>query len=325
MRIAGTGSYLPEKIVTNCELERTLGLDKGWIERRTGIVERRYVQDENILDLAIETSKKALEDVEYKPELVLFHTSAPESSFPAIASRLADKLNLHPALAYDVISGCTGFNQSLITAIAIMDELNLKSSLVVCAEILSSRLDYSDKATSILFGDGAGAIVLERKSKGNNLIISKDFGTDVKQCDSLKLGIDLNSKIEMNGNGIFKFAVRNTVKSIENILQRASLNLEDLDKFIPHQSNARILKAVNRELNISEDKIISNISYLGNTGSASIPIAIDEATRKGLLLNNQKVLLMSYGAGLSWISLLLNWKTDKEERSCVLETAFQNY
>jgi 3-oxoacyl-[acyl-carrier-protein] synthase-3 len=325
MRIAGTGSYLPEKVVNNEELRRTLGLDKGWIERRTGILERRYVENEDILYIAVEAARRAMEDYDGKPELILVHTSSPESSFPSIASKLAEKLGLTPVLAYDIVSGCTGFNQTLISAIAIMEKFNLKSSMLVSAEILSKKLDYSDKGTSILFGDGAGALILESKGRYGNFIISKDFGTDVRLCESLKLGIDLNSKIEMNGNEIFRFAVRNSIESIKNIVEKIGMSIQDIDKFIPHQSNARILKAVIRELNIPEEKIVSNISLIGNTGSSSIPIAMDEARRNGKLENNQKVLLTSYGAGLSWNSLLLNWRMDEEEKSCVLETVFQNY
>ncbi|OAA29446.1 hypothetical protein AT15_01875 [Kosmotoga arenicorallina S304] len=241
-----------------------------------------------------------------------------------MASMVSKELGLNPVLAYDVVSGCTGFLHTLISAISVMKNLKLDSMLIIASEVLSSHIDFSDRDTAILFGDGAGALLIKR-IPSDNVILASDFGTDVKKAEDLIIDNLTGNVIKMNGREIFRFAVRTLGKSILKVLQEADISIDELDYFIPHQSNARILASVNREMKIPEEKIISYIGSYGNTASASIPIAIDKAAKEGKLKNGDKILLSGYGAGLSWSSLLIEWRTGEEEKSCILESVFQGY
>ncbi|RKX49441.1 MAG: hypothetical protein DRP32_05040 [Thermotogae bacterium] len=324
LRVIGTGSYLPKKIVKNAELEDKLGLEKGWIEQRTGIKERHFAINETPLDLALKAAEEALKDYDKSPQIVVAHSSTIEQGFPSMASMVSKGLGLNPVLAYDVVSGCTGFLHTLISSVSVMKNLKLDSMLIIAAEVLSSHIDFTDRDTAILFGDGAGALLVERVPS-DEVILASDFGTDVKKAGDLIIDNLTGNVIKMNGREIFRFAVRTLGKSILKVLKAGNISIEELDYFIPHQSNARILASVNRELKIPEEKIISYIDSYGNTASASIPIAIDKAAKEGVLKDGNKVLLSGYGAGLSWSTLLIEWRTGEEEASCILESVFQGY
>lgn len=324
INVIGTGAYLPPKVVSNLELATMLDLSPEWIERRTGIKERRFATEDTLLSMAVKAAQNALENTDRDVEFIVAHSSSVEESFPSLSSSIAKELGIKPKLAFDLVSGCTGFLQALLTASSAMEQFNLNTALVVASEHLSKHLDFSDRDTAIIFGDGAGAIYLE-KSTGNDFIIGYDLGTMVERKDSLSLKAGTRSKIKMRGTEVFRFAVRALTRSIENSLKKAGISPEELDFIIPHQSNSRILESANKILKIPEEKIISHLTYYGNTGSASIPIAIDLATREGKLKQGQKILFTSYGAGLSWTSLLVKWRTGKEEWSCILETVFQGY
>ncbi|WP_053001266.1 ketoacyl-ACP synthase III [Kosmotoga pacifica] len=324
LRIIGTGSYLPDNIVENSELEDKLNLERGWIEKRTGIKERRFATDETPLELALRAAEEALKDSKKKPQIVIVHSSTIENGFPSIASMVSKELGLNPFLAYDVVSGCTGFLHTLISAISVMQNLKLDNVLMIATELLSKHIDFTDRDTAILFGDGAGALFVERDSS-DEFILASDFGTDVKKAEDLTIDNMTGNVIRMNGREVFRFAVRTLGKSILKVLAAANITIDELDYFIPHQSNARIIASVNRELKIPEEKIISYISSYGNTASASIPIAIDKAAKEGKLKEGNRVLLSGYGAGLSWSSILIDWRNRKEDKSCILESVFQGY
>ena len=231
---------------------------------------------------------------------------------------------MKPLLAFDMVSGCTGFMQALLTSISILEKEKFSKALIVATEHLSKHIDPEDKDTAILFGDGAGAMLVER-CPGEEFLLATEQGTSVGKEDALFLNAGENAYMKMQGQEVFRFAVRTMSSSIPYLLNNSRINISEIDHFIPHQSNARILEAINRNLGFRKEKIISNLSFLGNTGSASIPIAIDTAVRNRDLKNGDTVLLSSYGAGLSWSNMIVRWKSEEGVKSCVLESAFAGY
>ncbi len=322
--ISATGSYLPKRVVANSELEKALGLPESWIIRRTGIVERRYAEEETLLSMAIEASSRAIGSESGEVGLVVVHSSTRQKAFPSMANDVSAALDIKPKIAFDITSGCVGFLQGLLTATSYMERFRIDLGLVVASEELSRYVDSSDRDTAVLFGDGAGAVLLKR-CRGTDVLLESDSGTESSLGNSLFLEMGTNSKMKMNGGEVYKFAVRTLVDSVSRLLGVSGLKPADIDALIPHQSNGRILQAANKQLGFPEDRIFSDLAFLGNTGSASIPITLDRANSKGKLSQGDKVLFVSYGAGMSWTTVLTEWVSRKEERSCILETAFQDY
>lgn len=328
--IRGTGSYAPERILTNKELEELVDTSDEWIQSRTGIKERRIAaKDETTSTLALKASYKALEDARIKGEdldLIIVATVTPDMQFPATACILQDTLGAKKAAAFDLEAGCTGFIYALTVAHQFIANGVYENALVVGAEILSRITDYEDRQSCILFGDGAGAVVLE-KTEGEEGILFSELGSDGSGGDLLKMEgggslypashstIDQRLHfIAMEGKEVFKFAVRIMNKTALNLLKKAGLTKEELDFLVPHQANSRIIDSAAKRLNLSPDQIICNLHRYGNTSSASIPMALDEALRGGMIEEGDYVLLVGFGAGLTWGGSLLRMGERRSKR-----------
>jgi 3-oxoacyl-[acyl-carrier-protein] synthase III len=323
--IVGTGIFLPEKILTNRALERTLDTSDEWIRARTGIHERRIAsEDESSSTLAIQAGKKALESAKTLPgelDLIIVCTSTPDILFPATACFVQDGIGAKNAAAYDISAVCSGFVFGLSIAEQYIKSGRFSSILVIGSETNSRIVDWSDRSTCILFGDGAGAIVLKRNEtsaskgllsthihsdggKSNLIIVPGGIG---KKAISQEAISNKEYFIHMSGNATFKVAVRRMAEVSREALDFNKLSVEDIDLVLPHQANKRIIDAVSEKLGIPEDKVFVNIEKYGNTSSASIPIAMHEAREAGLIKPGCLTLLVVVGAGLTWGAALIRW------------------
>lgn len=322
-RIVGSGSYVPKMVLTNFDLESMVNTSDEWIIERTGIRERRIAgKDEAASDLAYEASQRALKSSGIKAkdiDLIILATTTPDMVFPSTACLLQDRLNAKKAVAFDVSAACSGFIYSLSVADQFIKEGIYKTALVVGSEVLSRITDWNDRATCILFGDGAGAVVLQA-SPDRRGIISVHLHSDGALKDLLYIpgGGSRNpaSKktiekglhyIKMRGNETFKVAVRKLEEVALEAINSNNLKPSDIDLFIPHQANLRIIQAIAKRLNLSMDKVLVNIDRYGNTSAASIPIALDEAVSEGRLKEGDLILMEAFGGGLTWASALLRW------------------
>jgi len=309
-RIAGTGSYLPPKIVTNFDLEKTLNTSDDWITARTGIKERRIVTDENTCDLALEASLNALSMAELNPEdidLIILATTTPDKIFPATATILQDRLGAS-CPAFDLQAVCAGFVFALTTAQQYIENGSAKNILVVGSETMSKIVDWSDRSTAILFADGAGAVVLSADNttgiKHSKLLSDGSFLSSLHVNNN---GIDERGTIQMEGNEVFKIAVHRLSNLAEETLKDCSMTSEDLTWMVPHQANIRIIKAVAKKIKLPMDKVIQTLDKHGNTSAASIPLALDEGVRDGRIKKGDTLLFEGIGGGFSWGSVLLEY------------------
>ena len=306
-RITGTGSYLPSKIITNFDLEKTLDTSDEWITARTGIKERRIVTNENTCDLAIEASLNALSMAEISPQdidLIILATTTPDKIFPATATMLQDRLGAS-CPAFDLQAVCAGFVFALSTAQQYIENGSAKNILVVGSETMSKIVDWSDRSTAILFADGAGAVVLSADS--NTGIKHSKLFSDGSYLSSLHVnnnGIDELGTIEMEGNEVFKIAVNRLSDLAEETLRDCKMNSESLDWMVPHQANIRIIKAVAKRINLPMEKVIQTLDKHGNTSAASIPLALDVGVRDGRIKKGDTLLFEGIGGGFSWGSIL---------------------
>ena len=309
-RITGTGSYLPPKIVTNFDLEKTLNTSDDWITARTGIKERRIVTDENTCDLALEASLNALSMAELNPEnidLIILATTTPDKIFPATATILQDRLGAS-CPAFDLQAVCAGFVFALTTAQQYIENGSAKNILVVGSETMSKIVDWSDRSTAILFADGAGAVVLSADNttgiKHSKLLSDGSFLSSLHVNNN---GIDELGTIQMEGNEVFKIAVNRLSNLAEEMLKDCSMTSEDLTWMVPHQANIRIIKAVAKKIKLPMDKVIQTLDKHGNTSAASIPLALDEGVRDGRIKKGDTLLFEGIGGGFSWGSVLLEY------------------
>ena len=306
-RITGTGSYLPSKIVTNFDLEKTLDTSDEWITARTGIKERRIVTNESTCDLALEASLNALSMAEISPQeidLIILATTTPDKIFPATATMLQDRLGAS-CPAFDLQAVCAGFVFALSTAQQYIENGSAKNILVVGSETMSKIVDWSDRSTAILFADGAGAVVLSADS--NTGIKHSKIYSDGSYLSSLHVnnnGIDELGTIEMEGNEVFKIAVNRLSDLAEETLKDCKMNSESLDWMVPHQANIRIIKAVAKRINLPMEKVIQTLDKHGNTSAASIPLALDVGVRDGRIKKGDTLLFEGIGGGFSWGSIL---------------------
>ncbi len=320
--ISGLGISIPEKVLTNRDLEKMIETTDEWIRTRTGIVERRIVEEgQTTLDLCIEAAGNALVSAGVQPEdldLIIVATVTPDMIFPATACLLQDRLGANKAAAFDLEAGCSGFVYALVTGAQFISTGAYKKVLVVGAETLSKITDWEDRNTCVLFGDGAGACVLEPVEKGG--ILGFDLGSDGAGGKFLDLpagGSRLPASedtvaqrlhyIRMDGNQVFKFAVKAMGKAALKALEMAGLSNEDIDLFIPHQANKRIIDAAGRKLGLPEEKVYMNLERYGNTSGASIPLALYEAVNEGKVKKGDIIVLSGFGAGLSWAAAVLEW------------------
>ena len=323
--IAGTGMFLPNKVLTNADLEKTLDTSDEWIRSRTGIHERRIAGDgESSSTLAIQAGKMALESAKILPnelDLVIVCTSTPDILFPATACFVQDGLGAINAAAYDISAVCSGFVFGLSIAEQYIKSGRYRHVLIIGSETNSRIVDWSDRSTCILFGDGAGAIVLKKNEMSKpEGVLSTHIHSDGGKSDLIIVpggigkktisheAIDKNEYfISMSGNATFKFAVKRMIEVSREALDFNGLSIEDIDLFIPHQANRRIIDAVSDKLVIPPEKIFINIEKYGNTSSASIPIAMHEAYELGLIKPGCMTLLVVVGAGLTWGAALIRW------------------
>lgn len=304
--ILGVGHYLPRKVLTNKDLEKFVDTSDEWIRSRTGIEERRIAEDEESSDLAYEAAKMALEDANVSAEdidLILVATVTPDQSFPSVAAMIQDRLGAKKAAAMDLSAACAGFVYGLVTGGQYIATKAYKKVLVVGVDKLSKILNWEDRNTCVLMGDGAGAVVMGEVSEGKG-ILSFELGADGSGGDDLKQD---GKYLVMNGREVFKFAVRQMPESTVNVIEKAGLEKEDVDYLIPHQANIRIMEAARQRIGISEDKMATTIRKYGNNSSASIPIALSEAVREGKVKDGDNIVLVGFGGGLTWGAALLKW------------------
>jgi len=321
--VIGIGSYVPERILTNHELEQMVDTSDEWIKTRTGIAERRLADDgETTSDLAYEASKLALEDagLDVKDiDLIIVATASPDMIFPSTSCILQQRLGLKNVPAFDVSAACAGFVFGLSVAYQYVASGEYKKVLFVGSDTLTHFVNWQDRNTCVLFGDGAGAVVLGKTEKGygilSNVLASNGSGADLLKIpaggsnitgtiESVEKGLHF---IEMNGNEVFKFAVRAIPQASKQALKKAGLTVDDVDFFIPHQANSRIINTAASKLKIGPERIISNIEKYGNTSTASIPLALDEIWKEGRLKKGDILLLVGFGAGLTWGANIIRW------------------
>lgn len=315
--ITGLGICLPEKIMTNAELEKLVDTSDEWIQTRSGIKERRIAgPDVATSDLAVEAAKGAIADAGIKPEdidLVLVATLTPDMYFPATACIVQARLGASRAAAFDLEAGCSGFVYAITVGSQFIKSGVYKTVLVIGAETLSKVIDWQDRNTCVLFGDGAGAAVLQEVEEGYG-ILSVELGSDGSGGELLKLSargsgkcLDKIDYLQMVGREVFKFAVRIIGVSAARALEIAGLSADDIDCFIPHQANIRIIDAAAKRLGVEMDRVYVNVQKYGNTSAASIPVALYEAAHEGRIKKGDKIVIVGFGAGLTWGSCVIRW------------------
>ena len=306
-RITGTGSYLPPKIVTNFDLEKTLDTSDEWITARTGIKERRIVTNESTCDLAEKASLNALSMAEIDPQdidLIILSTTTPDKIFPATATMLQNRLGAS-CPAFDLQAVCAGFVFAMSTAQQFIENGSAKNILVVGSETMSKIVDWKDRSTAILFADGAGAVVLSADQ--NKGIRHSKLYSDGNYLSSLHVNnnrINELGTIEMEGNEVFKIAVNKLSEVAEETLTECNMTSEEIDWMVPHQANIRIINAIAKRIKLPLDKIILTLDKHGNTSAASIPLALDEGVRDGRIKRGDTLLFEGIGGGFSWGSIL---------------------
>ena len=307
-RIISTGSYLPEKILTNHDLEKMVDTSHDWIFERTGINQRHIANDdESTVDMAYKASLKSIErsDISAKDiDMIIVATTTPERAFPSTAVLLQNKLDIKDCFAFDVNAACTGFIYALDVADKYIKNNYINNILVVGTEKMSTLVDWSDRNTCVLFGDGAGSVIIG--SSNNPGIISSTIGSNGSYKDLLTVNPD-SDFIEMKGNDVFKIAVNTMGKIARETLDENDLKIDDVDWLIPHQANSRIINAIAKKLSLPTGKIILTVGNHGNTSAASIPLAIDYAAQTGDLKKEDTILLEAFGAGFTWGSTLLKF------------------
>ncbi len=307
-KIAGTGSYLPEKILTNEELAKTVDTTHQWIVERTGIYERHIAaKGETSCDMAAQAARKAIDAANLKPndiDLIVFATTTPDRIFPSTACLLQKKLGVHECPAFDVQAVCTGFIYALDIARRFIQTEGAQNALVVGSETLSKIVDWTDRGTCILFGDGAGAVVLSASEEPG--ILSSHIHADGNFDSLLQVPVG-EQYITMQGNEVFKVAVKTLGRIVDETLEANDLGKSDIDWLIPHQANIRIIQATAKKLGLNMDRVVVTVNEHGNTSAASVPLALDHAVRRGQIKPGELLLLEAFGGGFTWGSALVRF------------------
>ena len=324
--ISGTGSYVPKKVLTNHDLEAIVDTTDEWISTRTGIKERRIASDtQSTSDLATEAARSAMADANVSGEeidLIIVATISPDAFFPATACYVQQNIEATNALCFDVSAACSGFLYAMQIAENLIQSGQRKTALIIGAEKLSSMVDWEDRNTCVLFGDGAGSVILtvDENNKNGRKLLSSSLGSDGRQTDILHVpgggsacpitpenaDQKLNT-IRMQGREVYKYAVNAMRRAAEDALQKYGLGPEDVDMVIPHQANLRIIEAITDRMGIPKEKTFINLTKYGNTSAAAVAIALDEANKTKSINEGDTVLLVAFGAGLTWASYLLKW------------------
>jgi 3-oxoacyl-[acyl-carrier-protein] synthase-3 len=321
--IIGTGSYMPEKILTNADLQKIVDTTDEWIMTRTGIKERRTVVDgEATSDLAVRAARNALEVAKLSPEdldVIIIGTVTPDHVFPSTACYVQTKLGTRQIPAFDISAACSGFLYALTTGYQFIANGPYKNALVIGAECLTRITDYTDRNTCILFGDGAGAVILQKSDTGHEILYTNvaadGSGADMmhmpaggsKNPASHKTVDDKHHYIQLRGREVFKFAVLKMTQQIKEAMAKTHLKIEDIKLIVPHQVNMRILEAAAEKIGISMDRLVINIEKRGNSSAASLPMALDEVARSGRLQKGDNIILVAFGGGLTWGSTVIRW------------------
>ena len=317
-RIVGTGSYVPEQIVTNDDLAKIVETNDEWIRTRTGIRQRRIATSEGTSDLAAKAAERAIEQAGIKPEeidLIILATSSQDYCFPSGACEVQGRVGAVNAVCYDLSAACTGFVFALNTAQAFIQSGVYRMALVVGSEVLSKLIDWKDRGTCVLFGDGAGAVVLRADETG---ILGFQMHSDGTKGNVLTCGARSNGNFLMNqkpelsymtmdGQEVFKFAVKRVPEVISQLLEKTGTSIEEIRYFVLHQANYRIIESVAKRLKVGMEKFPANMEYYGNTSGASIPLLLDEMNRAGKLNPGDKIILSGFGGGLTWGATLIQW------------------
>jgi 3-oxoacyl-[acyl-carrier-protein] synthase-3 len=318
--ITGLGTHVPERVYTNADLEEFVDTTDEWIVERTGIRERRFAaKEEALTDIAAPAARAALAAAGADAasiDLIIVATVTPDMMFPTSSALLADQLGMPDAAAYDLLAGCTGFMYGIAQAYGMLASGLARRALVVGGDVLSKILDWEDRSTLVLFGDGAGAVVMEPVGEGG--FLGFELGADGGGGENLWLPgsgsrhfEDPDKFVKMNGREVFKFATRVMVSSAEKILAECGLDVDEVDVYVPHQANKRIIDHAARKLGIPEEKTVVNVDRYGNTSSGSIPLALADAKADGRLRPGELVLMTGMGAGLTWGSALIEWTEGK--------------
>ena len=305
-RIIGTGSYLPAKVLTNYDLEKMVDTSHDWIFTRSGIVERCFAADNEMTsDLALQASRKAIEAAGIAADeidLIIVATTSPDMPFPSTACILQDKLGIrNGGAAFDMQAVCGGFVYALNTADLYIRGGQAKTVLVVGAEVFSRLLDWNDRTTSVLFGDGAGAVVLRASAQPG--IVAAKLHADGAHRHMLKS----DPLVSMDGKAVFKFAVKVLSEVVEEVLEEQQMQGSDIDWLVPHQANIRIIEATAKKLGLGMENVITTVANHGNTSAASVPLALDTAVRDGRIKAGQNILLEAVGGGFTWGAVLIKW------------------
>jgi 3-oxoacyl-[acyl-carrier-protein] synthase III len=317
--IAGMGVYAPDKIVTNFDLEKVMETSDKWITERTGIRTRHFAEPgTTTLELATKAAQSALDNAGLKAtdlDMILVGTSSPDGPFPSIACRIQDELNAPGAVAWDLLAACTSFMYGLSTADSYIASERADTVLVIGAEVLSRMLDYSNRGTAVIFGDGAGAAVVTPAPEGAGFLSwclgSDGRGYEQVTCGNVQLGAyaakEPSPIIDMQGPDVFKFAVDIFIRQAQEVTSAAGISMDEIDLWVPHQANFRIIDAAARRIGLPLERVAINIDQYGNTSSASIPLALEEAIRNDRVHSGDHILLAGFGSGLTWGATLLKW------------------
>lgn len=306
--ILGTGHYLPTKVVTNEDIEKIVDTNDEWIRTRTGIEERRFAEDDvDTSDMSYHAAVDALEEANIDAkdlDLILVATVTPDTPFPSVSCMVQERLGAVNAAAMDVAAACAGFMYGLVTAKQFIETGTYKNILVVGADKLSKIINWEDRSTCVLLGDGAGAVVLGPVGEGKGVL---SFELGAKGSGGKDLYQNENNHLVMNGREVFKFAVRQMPESTVNVVEKIGLDKSDVDFLVPHQANIRIMDAARERLGIDEDKMATTIKKFGNNSSASIPMALSESVKTGKINDNDLIVLVGFGGGLAWGAVAIRW------------------
>lgn len=314
-RIIGCGGYLPSKVVTNADLEKTIDTSDEWIKTRTGIAQRHIAaSDEYSSHMAHKAAKAAIKDAnidQKEIDLIIVCTNTPDNSFPSVANKLQGYLGLGEIPSFDIQAICSGFVYGTQVADNMIKSGKYKTVLLVCSEKMSSLLDWQDRSTCVLFGDGAGAIIL-RQDESNSGIIDSNIYSDGSMYDILYTdgGVSMNGKsgnIQMKGAEVFKKAIEKMSTSVESILAANNLNINDIDYFIPHQANQRIISSIANKFQLTKEQVVVTIEKHANCSAASIPLALSELKSTKEIERGKLIVFTAFGAGTTWGTVLVRW------------------
>ncbi len=318
--IAGMGVYSPDKVVTNLDLEKMVETSDQWITERTGIKERRIAEPGTpTFELATRAARSAIDNAGISAadvDLIICSTSSPDGPFPSVACRVQDELGVPGACAFDLLAACTGFAYALSVADAYVASGRAETVLVIGAEVLSRLVDWQDRGTCVLFADGAGAAIVRPAHQGAGFrawcLGADGRGYDAITCGNIPLGAyaagDSDPKIGMKGPEVFKFATDIFIRQAHAVTEAAGLSMDEIDLFVPHQANRRIIEAAARRVGLPLERVMINIDRFGNTSTATIPLALHDAVQQGRVKSGDQVLIAGFGSGLTWAACLLEWE-----------------